>query len=321
VTVRYGITFPFDGILLPEQRSVVESLPDLGYTDLWSAESNATDAFTPLALASVWAPSLRLGTAIVPVYTRGPATLAVSASTLAAAAPGRFALGVGSSSDVIIERWNATAFDAPYQRVRDTVRFLRTAMTGEKVTEEYETFAVDGFRLANPPAQPPAILVAALRSGMLRLAGTAADGAIVNWLSPTDVQTVAPYVREQDPKKEIVARIFVIPTADREHARAVARFVIAAYLTVPVYRAFHEWLGRRDQLLPMQQAWAAGDRKGALELIPDEVVDDLVIHGEPQACRDQVLAYVEAGVTTPVIALLPAGIEPAVAVRELAPVG
>jgi probable F420-dependent oxidoreductase len=320
VTVRYGITFPFDGIPLPEQRSVVQSLPDLGYTDLWSAESNSTDAFTPLALASVWAPSLRLGTAIVPVYTRGPATLAVSASTLAAAAPGRFALGVGSSSDVIVERWNAASFEAPYQRVRDTVRFLRTAMTGEKVKEKYETFAVDGFRLANPPAQPPAILVAALRSGMLRLAGTAADGAIVNWLSPSDVQTVAPYVRDQDPDKEIVARIFVIPTANRDHARAVARFVMAAYLTVPVYRAFHEWLGRREQLLPMQQAWAAGDRKGALGLIPDEVVDDLVIHGEPASCREQVLAYVEAGVTTPVIALLPAGIEPPVAVRELAPV-
>jgi probable F420-dependent oxidoreductase len=319
VTSRYGITFPFDGVPLPEQRSIVESLPDLGYTDVWSAESNSSDAFTPLALASVWAPSLRLGTAIVPVYTRGPATLAVSASALATAAPGRFALGVGSSSDVIVERWNAVEFEAPYQRVRDTVRFLRTAMTGAKVTERYETFAVDGFRLANPPAKPPSIFVAALRSGMLRLAGTLADGAIVNWLSARDVRTVAPYVREQDPDKEIVARIFVIPNGDRDHARAVARFVMAAYLTVPVYRAFHEWLGRGEQLLPMQQAWAAGDRKGALELIPDEVVDDLVIHGEPAACREQVLAYTEAGVSTPVIAVLPAGVAPEVAVRELAP--
>jgi probable F420-dependent oxidoreductase len=319
VTVRYGITFPFDGIPLPQQRPIVESLPDLGYTDLWSAESNSTDAFAPLALASVWAPALRLGTAIVPVYTRGPATLAVSAATLAAAAPGRFALGVGSSSDVIVERWNATAFDAPYQRVRDTVRFLQTALTGEKVSERYETFAVDGFRLANPPAEPPAILIAALRSGMLRLAGTAADGAIVNWLSPQDVRTVAPYVREQDPDKEIVARIFVIPNGDRDHARAVARFVMAAYLTVPVYRAFHEWLGRGELLQPMQQAWASGDRKGALELIPDEVVDDLVIHGEPAACRERVLAYAEAGVSTPVIALLSAGPDLASAVAELAP--
>ena len=204
-----------------EQRSIVESLPDLGYTDLWSAESNGMDGFTPLALASVWAPRLRLGTAIIPVYTRGPATLAMCAATMAAAAPGRFVLGVGSSSNVIVEQWNGVPFDAPYQRVRDTVRFLRAAIGGEKVTEDYETFSVKGFRMGFVPPEPPTMLVAALRSGMLRLAGREADGAIVNWLAPEDVPTVTPYVHEGGPGKEIAARIFVAPTADKEVARAV----------------------------------------------------------------------------------------------------
>ncbi|HEU4397627.1 MAG TPA: LLM class flavin-dependent oxidoreductase, partial [Actinomycetota bacterium] len=102
----YGITIPFDGIPLPKQRELVAELADLGYTDVWSSESAGADAFAPLALASVWAPTLRLGTAIVPVFTRGPATLAQCAATLAAAAPGRFTLGIGSSSDVIVEHWN-----------------------------------------------------------------------------------------------------------------------------------------------------------------------------------------------------------------------
>ena len=133
---RYGITFPFDDLPLGEQRDLVSSLPDLGYTDLWSAEANGMDAFTPLALASVWAPQLRLGTAIVPVYTRGPGTLAMCAATMEIAAPGRFVLGVGSSSNVIIEKWNGLAFDQPYQRVRDTVRFLRAALSGEKTLAE-----------------------------------------------------------------------------------------------------------------------------------------------------------------------------------------
>jgi probable F420-dependent oxidoreductase len=319
VTGRYGITFPFDGIPLPEQRSIVESLPDLGYTDLWSAESSGMDGFTPLALASVWAPQLRLGTAIIPVYTRGPATLAMCAGTMAAAAPGRFVLGVGSSSNVIVEQWNDIPFDRPYQRVRDTVRFLRAAMGGEKVTAEYDTFAVNGFRMGFAPPEPPTVLIAALRSGMLRLAGREADGAIVNWLAPHDVPIVTPYVHEAGPGKEVAARIFVAPTADREVARGVARFAIAAYLTVPVYRAFHDWLGRTELMQPMQDAWAAGDRKGALAAIPDELVDDLVVHGEPAACRERLQSYVEAGVTTPVIALLPVGIDPVISVRALAP--
>lgn len=316
---RYGITVPFDDVPLAEQQPLFAQLADLGYTDVWTAESNGHDAFVPLALASQWAPTLRLGTSIVPVYTRGPGTLAMCAATMAAVAPGRFVLGVGSSSDVIVERWNSTTFDRPYQRVRDTVRFLRTALTGTKVEESYETFQVHGFRLAAPPAQPPPILVAALRSGMLRLAGREADGAIVNWLSPDDVRTVAPYVHEGGPGKEVAARIFVAPTTDAATARAVARFAIAAYLNVPVYRAFHEWLGRGDLLAPMWEAWAAGDRKGAVAALPDDVVDDLVVHGSPERCRERISAYIDAGVTTPLLAVLPVNVPTAEALRALAP--
>jgi probable F420-dependent oxidoreductase len=321
VAARFGITVPFDGIPLLEQRELFEQLPDLGYTDVWSAESNGHDAFTPLVLASVWAPSLRLGTSIVPVYTRGPATLAMSAATMAAAAPGRFVLGVGSSSNVIVERWNAMEFDRPYQRVRDTVRFVRAAMTGEKVTEKYETFEVQGFRLGFTPPQQPPVLVAALRSGMLSLAGKEADGAIINWLSPDDVRTVAPYVHAGGEGKEIAARIFVAPTTDADTARGVAKFAIAAYMTVPVYRAFHEWMGRTELLQPMWDAWAAGDRKAAVASIPDSVADDLVVHGSPEQCKERIQAYVEAGVTTPIPAILPVGVPAAEAVRMIAPGG
>jgi probable F420-dependent oxidoreductase len=314
---RWGITIPFEGVPLAEQRSLFEQLPDLGYTDVWSAEASGADGFTPLALASVWAPSLRLGNAIIPAYTRGPATLAMCAATMAAAAPGRFVLGVGSSSNVIVEKWNDIPFEEPYKKVRDTVRFLHAALTGEKVKETYDTFTVDGFRLGLVPPQPPTILIAALRSGMLKLAGREADGAIVNWLSAADVATVAPYVREAGPDKEVAARIFVAPTTDADTARGVAKFAIAAYMTVPVYRAFHEWMGRTE-LQPMWDAWAAGDRKAAVASIPDSVADDLVIHGPPEYCRERVQAYVDNGVTTPIIALLPVGVPAADAIKMLA---
>jgi len=172
---RYGITVPFDEVPLPDHPEWFRRLADLGYSDVWRGEANAADGFTPLALAAVAAPTLRLGTAVVPVYTRGPGLLAVQAAALAELAPGRFELGVGSSSDVIVEQWNAATFTDPYQRVRDTVRFLRSALAGEKVTADYETFSVAGFKLARPVGEPPPILVAALRAGMLRLAGREAD--------------------------------------------------------------------------------------------------------------------------------------------------
>src|SRR6266571_8628075 len=124
---RYGMTIPFEGVPLAEQRDWIVELEDLGYTDAWSSEANGADAFTPLALASVWAPSLRLGCAIVPAYTRGPGLMAMSVAAMAEAAPGRFAFGIGTSSNVIVESWNGIPFAEPYKRTRDMVRFLRAA--------------------------------------------------------------------------------------------------------------------------------------------------------------------------------------------------
>jgi len=322
---RYGMTIPFDNVPLHEQRDWITELADLGYTDVWSSEANGADAFTPLALASVWAPSLRLGTAIVPAFTRGPGCLAQSVGSLAQAAPGRVALGVGTSSDVIVESWNGIPFERPYERTRDMVRFLRQALTGEKVTASYDTFSVRGFKLGVVPPEPVPILVAALREGMLRLAGREGDGAIVNWLSADDVATVAPIVHEAaarrgtDAAPEIVARIFVAPTDDADTVRGMGRFAIAAYLNVPVYAAFHEWLGRGDRLADMWRLWKEGDRKGALAAIPDSVVDELIVWGKPDACREHLQRYVDNGVSTTALALLPFGYDQRQAIRDLAP--
>jgi probable F420-dependent oxidoreductase len=262
---------------------------------------------------------MRLGIAIIPAFTRGPALLAMSAASLAEAAPGRFVMGIGASSNVIVERWNGVPFEKPYARVRDSVLFLRRALAGEKIEEDYESFSVKGFRLQmTPPVETPRILVAALREGMLRLAGRVGDGAILNWLSAEDVKTVTAAVHAGGPGKEIVARLFVCPTADAATARAIGRRAIAAYLTVPVYAAYHEWLGRGKLLEGLWTHWKSGDRKAALAAIPDEVVDDLVIHGSPDECREHVARYVAAGVDTPVLAILHAE-DLRQAVRDLAP--
>jgi probable F420-dependent oxidoreductase len=319
MTRRFGMSIPLGSVPLADQRPYFEQLARDGYTDVWSSEVSGTDAFTPLALASVWSPTLRLGTAIVPSFTRGPAVLAQSVASMASAAPGRFALGLGSSSDVIVQRWNAQPFTKPYSRTRDMLRFLKAALSGEKVTEKYDTFEVRGFRLgATLSAQPP-ILVAALRERMLELGALEGDGVILNWLSADDVKTVAERVRRHDPKKEIVCRIFVCPSDDAETVRAGGRQFIAAYLNVGVYADYQRWLGRGEALEPMQERWAAGDRQGALKEIPDEVVDELIVHGTPEQCRAHIARYMDNGVTTTALAVMPWGPDPVRAAALLAP--
>lgn len=323
MAARYGITVPFSSAPLSEHREWYEECASLGYTDLWTGEAQGADGFTPLTLAAAWTPTLRLGTAIIPAFTRAPAVMAQSVAALADAAPGRFAFGIGTSSNVIVEQWNGVPFDEPYKRTRDMVRFVKAALSGEKITEDYDTFSVKGFRLGMKVREVPPVLVAALRPGMLRMAAREGEGAIINWLSADDVKTVKAEIDsgwgDKAGQPEVVARIFVCPSEDIETVRNVGRFMIAAYVNVPVYAEFHRWLGRGEQFQGMWDAWQAGDRKAATAAIPDEVVDELIVHGSPGECRAHIQRYVDNGVTTPVLAVVAAGMDERQAIRDLAP--
>ena len=231
-------------------------------------------------------------------------------------------LGIGTSSPTVVQQWNAVPYDRPLARTEDVVRFLRRAFAGERISDEFATFTVDGFRLGRLPAVPPPIVIAALRRRMLELAGREGDGVVLTCLSADDVAAVLPVVREaaatagrEEP--EVVAWVTVCPSTDAEAVRAMARRRLVGYLTVPSYQAFHADLGRAGALAPMHDAWAAGDRRGAAAAIPDAVLDDLVVHGAPEACRDQLARFTANGVTTLVLEALPGVVEPLGALQAL----
>ena len=317
---RFGVTIPLGGLTLPEHAGAYATAAAAGYTDLWSSESNGADAFIPLAHAATLQPKLHVGTAIVPAYTRAPGVVAMQAATLAELTEQPLNLGIGSSSKPIVSDWNGIPFERPLTRVKDLLEFLRRSFDGERVSMSTPSFEVDGFRLGLMPQRRPRVLVAALREKMLRLAGTHSDGAILNWLSAEDVRQVVPYVNDgRDSPAHIVARIFVIPTADRTEAENMARRAITAYLNVPTYADFQAWLGRGPKLRSMWDAWQAGDRKRALAEVSSEVVDELFIHGTPEQCRAHIQRYVDAGVTVPVLSIYPTGRPIADVLTELGP--
>src|SRR5437899_4419561 len=125
------MTYPLEGIPLSEHEPVLRTAEELGYTDAWTAEVNANDAFTPLAAFAAWTAKQRLGCAIANVYTRTPTLLAQTAAAVAELAGGRFCLGIGASSPAIVENWNGVKLERPLERMRGTIAFLRTALSGE----------------------------------------------------------------------------------------------------------------------------------------------------------------------------------------------
>ncbi len=316
---RLGVSFPLQDQDLASQDRFVRELEALGYADLWASEAQDLDAFVPLALASQWSERLRLGIAILPVQTRGPALLAMSCAALAQAAPGRCAIGLGSSSEWIVSLQNGRPFEKPYQTTRDTVRFLRAALSGGDASRDYETFSVRGFELRRKLARPPPLLVAALRPGMLEMAGREADGAILNYVTPDDVAKSLPHVRKHGADVEIAARVYVCPTRDAEKARAIARWSLTPYLSVPTYRQHQEWLGNERWFDAMWKRWEEGDVRGARAALSDEACDRLYIHGSADACRARLQEYFDAGLDTAILGLLEEAMDPLEAVRLLAP--
>lgn len=314
---RWALSVPIDPFTNLEHVEIARDLEKLGYTDAWSYEVDGVDAFSPLAVVAL-STKMRVGTAIANVYTRGPATLAQCAAGLAEIAPNRFELGIGSGSQPIIEAWNGMKFDRPATRVRETVQFVRRALTGERVVFEGKTIRVNGFRLSRPASYEVPIHVAALREGMLRVAGEVGDGAIINWLSAEDVKKSVKVVRDaataagRDPTKiEITARLMINLDAMTPESDVLARRAINAYLNVPVYAEFHRWLGRTEALQPMWDAWSAGDRKGAVAAVPEKVVSDLIIRGTAEERRAHIKRYMDAGVDTAFLSLSTSEPDPA----------
>lgn len=291
---RWGLTLPLPGTTLARSRDAVERAEACGYTDIWSGETNGPDGFTPLALASQWTERARLGTGVVGVLQRGRALLAQEAAALADASEGRFVLGIGASSDRIIEGWNAMPFEKPMTRVSETVDFLRTALAGER--------AGGGFKLETAPAHPVPIVLAALRGKMLDLAVEKGDGAMTNFVPLSGLPQITGQLQAAGAPEgfELVCRFFCIP-GEREQAEPLARFMFSSYITVPVYESYYRWLGHGEKIDEMVAAWAAKDRQRAAEVAPWDLISDTFIFGTPEQMKERLDAYVAGGITLPVV--------------------
>jgi len=290
---RWGLTLPLPMTGIAASEEHVQRAEAAGYTDIWSGETQGPDGFTPLALAAAWTDRVRLGTGVVGVYTRGRALLAQQAASLADASGGRFALGIGASSDRIVEGWNGIPLERPLAKIEETVDWLRPVLAGERSSE-------GGFKLEAAPAEPMPIILAALRGKMLRLAVERADGAFTNFLPLSGLPQVKEGIEGAGEDFELLCRFFCI-AGPREQVEPLARFMFSTYITVPFYEAFFRWLGHGEAIDEMVEAWARKDRDAAGAAAPWDLIEDTFIFGEPDEMRDRLEAYVEGGITCPVI--------------------
>ena len=313
---RLGFTAPVWPHGVRRSCQLAREAEGLGYTDVWSAETAGPDGLSVASALGVVTESLRIGCAVVPAFTRPPALIAMGALAAHQASAGRFCLGIGASSPVIVDRWMGIPYEHPYARVAETLAAVREMLRGDKVRFQGDTVTVDGFRLEAAADVP--IYLAALGPRMMRLAADEADGIALFLASEEGVKIARSAVGD----KEIVARLMCCPDVPPEDVRPIARWQIGPYIAVPAYNRFIAAQGFDAEAAAVAKAWGEGDRQGALDAISDDLVDALVILGSAADCKERIESFRAAGLDTPILMLFspqgPEGTEGAL--RALAPV-
>ena len=279
----------------------------LGYDSLWVAEANATEAMAMLGAISQVAPHVGLGTGVLALQLRTPPLHAMAAATLQQLAPDRDVyLGIGISSPAVAGQWHGAGYtDRPIAQVREFVTLLRECLTGEAVTFDGDFYSVKRFRLGVRLGDTrPKIFVAALNEQMLRLAGSIADGVLLNYLPASRVPWCVERVREGG-DAAVYAYVHCGVT-DRDRYADLARKDLLNYAVVDAYANQFAQAGFADDVEAFRVHWKARERDAALEAIGDAWVDEIQIMGDTAHVRAKVDAYDRAG-ARPIVFALPWG--------------
>ena len=284
----------------------------LGYESVYTTHIAARDSLTVLTRYATVTERVRLGTGVLPIFSRTPASCAQTAATIDEISGGRFVLGLGVSHRVTVENWFDAAIERPVTQMREYASICRAILDGEPPPEGKffnSKFAFMGY----PPRPEVPIYIAALSPNMLQLAGEIADGVML-WLCNPDYirETVIPEVRRGRERAgkpiegfDVVAAVPIAVTEDPQRARDAFRKDLIPYASLPFYRAMLERSGFADDLAAFDEGMAAGDAPRAMAGLSAELLGSLAGIGSGEEACAKVKEYAEAGATSPCIGGIP----------------
>jgi probable F420-dependent oxidoreductase len=299
------------GLAMPvtEFPAIAREAETRGYRTAWVGEASGTEAIVLSTLIATHTTTLRIANGVIPVQTRTPIVYGQAAATLAHLAPGRFALGLGLSSEIIVGQWHGLPFAPSIQQMREAVQIIRMAAAGERVNFDGKFYRLKNFRLAIPaPSPAPRIYLAALGPKMCELAGEVADGVLLNWLPPSAVPVSVRHV-EAGAKRagrslsnvDVAVYVRTCVTDEPAAVRETLARDITGYAIVSVYARFFAECGFAEEVDAVNTAWKAGDRAGAVKGISERVLDGLGAVGSADFCRERIKVFARTGATPVVV--------------------
>jgi 5,10-methylenetetrahydromethanopterin reductase len=279
---------------------------------LWIPESWGRESFATLGAMSQETRRVRLGTSIISIYARTPATVAMAATTLDMLSGNRTIIGLGASTAAIVEGWHGMKFERPVDRMREYVECLKSMVSGEKVNYDGRFFKVRNFKILHQPKRKQIpIFMAAINKRMLALASELADGVLL-YLRPIDElkKTVAELKCSAKGRDFEVASSFICAVSNKEpdKARERAAKTLAFYVSVgKYYSKFLSEHGFKNEVEQIIAEYEKGGGEGAARLVSDRMLRSLAICGSSEECRKSLARFTSAGVTLPIIQLNPVG--------------
>jgi F420-dependent oxidoreductase-like protein len=280
----------------------------LGYDSAYTTHIAGRDSLTVLAAYACRTERIRLGTGVLPMYSRTPVATAQAAATLDEMSGGRMVLGIGVSHQVTVEGWYGQTIDRPAREMREYAGILRAIFRGEEPPEG-EKFRTSFRFMGYEPRSDLPIYIAALSPAMLRLAGEIADGVML-WLCNPDYirDVVVPEVtkgRERAGKAlegfDVVAAVPSAVTDDPAEARRRMRADLVPYFSLPFYRKMLDRSGYGDDIAGFDAGMSEGDQEAALSAISDRFLENLAAIGPADEAEASVRRYLDAGATSPCV--------------------
>ena len=301
-----------------EHRELASLAEKSGYETVWVPEGGGRDALTQLTAIAMTTQRIKLGTGILPVFSRTPMLTAMSAAGLAAVSNGRFILGLGVGHRPAVEDGHGVTFRRPLARLRETITIVRRLLRGESVTHRGRVFRVHDAGLGEAaPAEPVPIYIAALGPRMLELGGEVADGVLLNWTATEYLREAVEHVRRgaakagRDPSEIVIAGYVRVAVEDDPDAIGAARASlqrqIARYAGMSYYRKFFDGTGFQREMAAAEQALERGDAETAYSAITPDMQDEVAVVGTAEHCRRELEKRRSLGLQLPVVAPFPVG--------------
>ena len=290
---------------------------------LWVPESWGREAFGSLGAISQVTKRVKLGTAIISIHSRTPATVAMGISTLDILSTNRSILGLGVSTPALVENWHGVKFDHPIEKLSEYIKCIKMVMKGSNVIFEGKYYKINNFRLLfKPPRDDPPVYTAAINKKMLDLSCELANGVLLYLRPKHELPKTVEYIKSKlkSNKKFEVCCAFITAVSDKEPelARLRAAKTLAFYVAIgKYYNRFLRENGFETEVENITEEYQKNGLANVHNFISDKMRTSLTISGTREECIKSLREFNESGISLPIIQINPIGNNPENSIREL----